>query len=393
MVINYELHFKRLSLSLKILIIIGISFYLVGCSNNSIGNEKQYVKPIEVALLFPSESESYETNKLSNNLIKSARLAAQDLPNQNLILSVYPTSGEKKRAKYAAKTALEAGADIIIGPLFSEETAAVRETLKNTNTKIISLSNDPTVAGDNVFIMGTTLETSANRLIKFALSKGLTRIAIVGPKGKIGSNGIQATKTSIEKQGAIPTTISSYPLNVNGIRESAPQIYEELVNSSSTAVIFTDTPTRGLGFISEQLHQLYDKNNKKLPQFMGLTRWDSSKQILNESSLNEGWFVIPDQRLKKRYQERYKNTFGVTPSEISSLSYDAIALIGTILQKNSLTTKPNKFHREYFLDQNGFVGINGIFRFKSNGVNERSISIAKVDSGTFKIIDEAKKEF
>ena len=392
MSINYEFYFKRLILSLKLLIVIGMFFFLISCSNNSIGNDK-HIKPVEVALLLPSESKSTETNYLSNNLINSARLAARDLTTQNLILSVYPTSGEKKRAKHAAESAVDAGANIIIGPLFSEETAAVRETLKTKNTKIISLSNDPTVAGGNVFIMGTTLETSANRLIKYAVSKGFYRIAIVAPKGKIGFNGLKAAKTAIEKQGLIPTTISSYPLNVNGIKESAPKIFAELINSSSTAVIFTDTPTRGLGFISEQLSQLYDKNNKKLPKFMGLTRWDSSKQILAETSLSNGWFVIPDQRLKKRYQERYQNTFGAKPTEVSSLSYDAVALIGAILQKSSAAITSDKFPRKYFLDQNGFIGINGIFRFKSNGVNERSLSIAEVNSGTFKIIDEARKAF
>ena len=374
------------------MIVIAIFFLLISCSNNSVGNGK-YSKPIEVALLLPSESESTETNNLSNNLINSARLAANDLTTQNLILSVYPTSGEKKRAKHAAKAAVEAGANIIIGPLFSEETAAVRETLKTKNTKIISLSNDPTVAGGNVFIMGTTLETSANRLVKYAVSKGFHRIAVVAPKGKIGFNGLEATKTAIEKQGLIPTAISSYPLNVNGIKKSAPKIFAELLNSGSTAVIFTDTPTRGLGFISEQLNQLYDKNNKKMPKFMGLTRWDSSKQILAETSLNNGWFVVPDQRLKKRYQERYQDTFGTQPTEVSSLSYDAVALIGAILQKSSATITPDKFPRKYFLDQNGFIGINGIFKFKSNGVNERSLSIAEVNSGTFKIIDEARKAF
>ena len=390
---NYEFYFKRLSLTLKILSVIGILIYLNNCSTNSIGNGKQQIKPIEIALLFPSESRSDKTNNLSNNLINSARLAVQDLPNQNLILTVYPTSGEQNRAKLAAKAAFEAGANIVVGPLFSIETAGVRETLKNKNIKIISLSNDPTVAGDNVFIMGTALETSANRLVKFALSKGLDKIAVVGPQGNIGFSGIKATRNAIEKQGLIPTAISSYPLNIGGIRESAPRIYQELISSNATAVIFTDTPTRGLGFISEQLHQLYDKNNKRLPQFMGLTRWDSSKQILHESSLNEGWFVISDQRLKKRYQARYKDTFGSIPSEISSLSYDAIALIGTLLQKNSSSISVHKFPRKYFLDQNGFVGINGIFRFKSNGVIERSLSIAEVESGSFKIIDEARKAF
>ena len=126
---------------------------------------------------------------------------------------------------------------------------------------------------------------------------------------------------------------------------------------------------------------------------MGLTRWDRSQQILHETSLDKGWFVLPDQRFRKKYQERYTETFGINPSDISSLSYDAVALIGAIIQKKGLTSPSNKFHKKMFLDRNGFVGVNGIFRFSNNGTNERSLSVAEVRDGKFAIIDEAKTKF
>ena len=126
---------------------------------------------------------------------------------------------------------------------------------------------------------------------------------------------------------------------------------------------------------------------------MGITRWDSAKQILTESSLDQGWFAIPDQRFKKRYRDRYLKTFNVSPNDLSSLSYDAIALIGVILEKNNSNIMAHKFDKTYFSDQNGFIGINGIFRFDHSGENERALSIAEVDSGKFKIIDQAPKSF
>ena len=126
---------------------------------------------------------------------------------------------------------------------------------------------------------------------------------------------------------------------------------------------------------------------------MGLTRWDNAPSILDESSLNRGWFVVPDQRFKKQYAARYAEAFGTTPSKISSLSYDAIALIGGILTTAGPNTITSEFKQENFTSKNGFVGVNGIFRFDSTGKSDRSLSIAEVFPGDFKIIDNAKKQF
>ena len=387
---------KTLAFSQKILVAIILFGYLSNCIKNSEStgiNFNDEILPTEVALLLPLESQNHQTNTLAIHLINSARLAAEDLKHLNLVLSVYPTSGEEIRAVYAAKTALERGAQIIIGPLFSEETAAVKAALEKEPIKIISLSNDPSVAGKNVFIMGTTLNAKANRLVKFAVSQGLERIAIIGPAGKIGKDGIASSKKAIGNNGAILTTISMYPLNIEGIVEVAPSIYAELIKSNSEAIIFTDAPTRGLGFITEQLDQLFETNNRQKPKFMGLSRWDSTKNMLDESSLNRGWFIVPDQRFKELYATRYAKVFGTNPNGMSALSYDSIALIGGILKKNGSKRTADIFQRARFLDSNGFVGINGIFRFNSAGVNERSLSIAEVKAGNIKIIDSAKKKF
>ncbi len=379
--------------NLKLFLVIGMITFLTGCSNNIIKDETQPRPITKIALLLPLESSSNQTNRLTKHLINAARLAADDLKHLNLTLSVYPTSGEPTRALHAAKAAVEGGAQILVGPLFSQETAAIRASKEIKNIQIISLSNDPNVADKNIFILGTTIQTSADRLVKFAMSKGLHRIAIIGPKGTIGFNGITSAEEAIKKNGAFLTTTALYPLDFREIQKSASTIYKKLINSNSTAIIFTDTPTRGLGFISEQVSQFYDKDNKKKPQFIGLTRWDSSQQILNESSLNKGWFIIPDTRFKKTFQERYIDTFGSKPNEISSLAYDAIALIGAVIKETQSNRSSVKFKRKHFMDPNGFVGVNGIFRFKPDNSAERSLSVAQVKSGNFIVIDHAKSKF
>jgi hypothetical protein len=349
--------------------------------------------PTQIALLLPLESQNKNTNVLANNLKNAARLAAHDLKHLNLILTIYPTSGEPARAAYAAKAAVENGSQIIVGPLLSEETLAVKIALKKDLIKIISLSNDPSLAGNGVFIMGTSFQSVAKRLVTFSQSKGLKRIAIVSPKGPIGINGIEAAKDAIISNGSILSMIATYPLNVSGISELSPTIYENLINSNTDAIIFTDSPTRGLGFITEQISTLFKRNSKNMPQFMGLTRWDSAPSILDEPSLKRGWFVVPDQRFKKRYAARYFKTFGTNTIEISSLAYDAIALIGGVRKLLDPKTETKAFKQEHFTDKNGFIGVNGIFRFNQTGESDRSLSVAEVIPGHFKIIDDAKKQF
>ena len=375
------------------MLVFAIASYFAGCSNNEISRKKKVPHSTKIALLIPLESPSEQTNSLSIDLMNGARLAMQDLTHLNLKLSVFPTSGSPSRALHAAKAAIEDGIEIIVGPLFSRETAALKEGLTTQNFKVISLSNDPSVADRNIFLLGTTSQMRAGKLVEFAMSKGLNRIAVVGPEGKVGINGIEAASHAIKEQGATLSTISLYPLTVNGIRDSAEAIYRDLINSKSTAVILTDSPTKGLGFISEQISQLYDKNNTKKPQFMGITRWDKSQQILNEFSLDKGWFVIPDPQLNDKYQKRYIKTFGSKPNQISSLSYDAIALIGQMIEKKMSGSSYRQFQPKFFLDPDGFEGVNGIFRFTKNGTVERSLSIAEVNSGRYRIIKQAENRF
>jgi ABC-type branched-subunit amino acid transport system substrate-binding protein len=355
--------------------------------------ENNRVSLIEVALLLPLESQNVATNNLAENLMNSARLAVGDLKDVDITLNVYPTSGIPERAAIVAKKAVSNGNKIIIGPLFSAETVAVKKALKDKKIKIISLSNDPSVAGDGVFIMGTTFRTVANRLVKYSVKKNMPLIAIIGPEGTFADTGINSAIEAINSNGGKISTIARYPLTIEGIQKKIPTIYKNIIKYNTDAIIFTDSPTRGLGFVTEQLNQIFEKNEKQPPKFMGLTKWNGARQMLNEPSINKGWFIVPDQRLKTAYVDRYSKTFGVIPNDLSALSYDAIALIGGLFKKLQANKSLGVFDEKNITSRNGFIGINGAFRFNSTGLNERLLAVAEVASGKIKIIDSALSTF
>ena len=160
-----------------------------------------------------------------------------------------------------------------------------------------------------------------------------------------------------------------------------------MVATDTQAIIFTDTPTRGLPFISEQIFRLFENNKKSAPQFLGVTRWDGAKQMLDEQSLDGGWFVIPKQIEKNHFYKRYIEKFGVKPAELSRLSYDAIAIISNLVLKSRKVKTVDPFNHESFTDAEGFVTNNGIIKFDSNGTSVRPLNIVQVVSGRYKIID------
>ena len=98
-------------------------------------------------------------------------------------------------------------------------------------------------------------------------------------------------------------------------------------------------------------------------------------------------------KFREAFEVRYSNKFGVLPSQISALSYDSIALIGSLIQLAKTNQSLDVFATSNFTRNEGFVGVNGVFRFKQDGTNERLLSIAEVDNGSIKIIESAKQSF
>jgi hypothetical protein len=51
------------------------------------------------------------------------------------------------------------------------------------------------------------------------------------------------------------------------------------------------------------------------------------------------------------------------------------------LTRNALTTG------------SGFIGVNGIFRLRADGTNERGLAVAQIQNGTVVVIDAAPRRF
>lgn len=111
-------------------------------------------------------------------------------------------------------------------------------------------------------------------------------------------------------------------------------------------------------------------------QLLGTGLWDDPA-VAKETSLMGGWYAVPPQDQRSNFITRYQQLYGSKPPRIASLAYDAVALSATLADG----TPGKRYTRVAIADPNGFAGIDGIFRFRSDGMTERGLAVMEVSNG------------
>ena len=104
-------------------------------------------------------------------------------------------------------------------------------------------------------------------------------------------------------------------------------------------------------------------------------------------SLVGAWYAASPQNLRARFEKKYAENYGAQPPRLASLAYDASAL-AIILSKQGAG-----FSRAALLNPNGFSGVDGIFRFTGDGLNERGLAVHRISNGAPSIIENAPSSF
>lgn len=348
-------------------------------------------RAVKVGLLVPLGSGNAQTEQLAVSLVNAAKLAQGDLAGTEIELMVFATTGTGEGAAAAAARAIAGGAEILVGPLFSVEVAAVAPLARHAAIPVFAFSNNSAVAGSGTYVLGVTYESVAARLVDFAAARGLRNFAVVHPDGVDGAAGRDSVAAAVKDSGAILAVAASYPSSFDGIGAKIPGIAAQIRAAGANAIVFTDTPTGGLGFAAAGLRGA--GLGASAYQFMGLTRWDASADILAQPSLAGGWYCLPDPGLNQQFSARYQSAYGMPPHDLSGIAYDAIAAVGALLSEARKSSDRVPFAVGKITDPAGFVGVNGIFRLLQDGTNQRGLAIMQVTGGVGIVVDPAPRTF
>lgn len=342
---------------------------------------------VPVALLVPSGSGQASDELLARSLQNAARLAISDLGNVKIDLRVYSTAGQPAQAQAMAIKAVDEGAKIILGPVYAHEANAAGVAVAGRGVNLLSFSNNADIAGGNVFVLGPTFQNTADRLGRYAVRAGKSRVMVVSDQNLAGSAGNTAIQRGVSAAGGQVVASRSYEFSQNGILGAGPGIAAEAKATGAQAIFLTADTAGALPLISQVL-----RDNGVAPPttaFLGLTRWDIPSATLALPGVQGGWFALPDPNLYGQFQTRYQTAFSEQPHPIAGLAYDGIAAIGALVKRGN----SNALGATALTQGSGFVGVSGIFRLKSDGTNERGLAIAAIQNNQLVVLDPAPRSF
>lgn len=381
--------FKRPKSILKGVAAIGFAAALAACEpvTTTSGPKVDTSKPVPVALLVPRSSASAGDAALAQSLENAARLAISDLDGVQIDLRVYDTAGDAATAQTAALNAVGNGAKIILGPVRSGPTNAVGVALAGKGVNVLSFSNNTSIAGGNVFVLGATFQNTANRLASYAARNGKSKIVTVHAQNVAGAAGRDAIARALAASGASNAGSVGYEFSQQGVVAAVDDV-RNAVRSSGADSIFLTADTSGALPLFTQLLPEQGLTTDSV-QYIGLTRWDIPAQTLALPGVQNGWFAMPDPGLNGQYRDRFGAAYGTSPHPISGLAYDGIAAIGALVKQG----KSDALTSTALTQGAGFTGVNGIFRLRADGTNQRGLAVATIRDKQVVIIDPAPRSF
>jgi len=359
---------------------------LTGVGGNT-GQQIDASRAVPVALLVPGGSGRSGDDLIARSLENAARLAIADLGDVEIDLRVYNTGGNAATAGRQAQAAVDAGAKIILGPVYSEAANAAGVAVADDNVNVLAFSNNTDIAGGNVFVLGPTFQNTANRLVSYARRQGKGRIFTVHARSVAEEIGREAIASAIRQNGGTNVGTASFELSQQGVVGAVPNIVSQVEASGADAVFFTSTNDGAMPFLAQLLPEA--GLSPSATQFIGLGRLDIPPEALTQPGLQGSWFAIPDRQLNANFNNRYQSRYGAPPHPIAGLAYDGIAAIGALVDRRG----NDALTRSALTQNSGFGGTGGIFRFRNDGTNQRGLAVAQIRNNQVIVIDPAPRNF
>ena len=417
----------------NIILLLVIPFFIYGCetvtyeSNSSLKNKLEpnilnsevKIKPndteVKIGILLPL---SGKNSQIGKSLLKAAKLSLNKTKNKNIQLFIKNTENSNSNIISSYYDLIDEKVDIILGPLLSKNIKIINPVSEDENILIITFSNNSEIKNDSTFISGLTPEDEIREVINYVMSKGSKKFGLIFPYNEYGLRSKKLIQDLVSKKNGeisefvfynskkpdfyeVSKKIANYEQrklklekkleelkNTNTV--AAEKKYKKLKNQDTLGELEFDALFIGaenIKYISmlASILPYYDVDPKKVV-YIGNSLW-ANNVALKEPALENG--IFPNFAKKKfgNFELEYSEAFNEKPHQIAYLAFDLIGLISNLQKKNK------KINISNITANNGFIGTNGLFRFKSDGSIQRSLSIFQIKNQNLIEIKKANLNF
>ena len=326
-----------------------------------------------IALIIPL---SGPDGGIGTSIMNAANLALLDTAANDLRLTTIDSS--QIGAAAAAERAIAGGAELILGPLLSDDVRAIAPVARRARVPVIAFSNDTGVAGNGVYILGITPAQSIDRVVRYTRAQGAARYGALVPTGLYGQRASQALIGSLRaSQGALVAmqTYDRAPAAVRGaaIALNARANYDAVLIADSGRTAASAAPVIEAG-----------------PRLIGTELWANDRDLGQVKRMRGALYAAPPEARFGQLVTRYRARYGKTPYRLGSLGYDAVLL--TVRAARSWPVG-RPFPAKALMDRDGFAGVDGIFRFGKDGSAERALEVRQVTEKGTAVVSPAPSGF
>lgn len=326
-----------------------------------------------VALIVPLTGEDAP---IGTSISNAAKLALLDSASQSIDLNVYDST--QGGAAAVTQRAITEGNRLILGPLLAEDVRAAGAVARQAHVPLIAFSNDESVAGDGVYILGLTPRQSIGRVVGFATARGAKRFGALVPTGVYGQRATQALAGALQGSAGSLGATETFSRSAASVRTAANALNAK---GHFDAVLIAD---------SSRIAASAATAIKAGPRLLGTELWANDRAIGVSARMRGSWYAAaPDARFDQLVT-RYRARYGKVPYRLGSLGYDAVLL--TVRAARSWPVG-RPFPQRVLTEKDGFAGVDGAFRFGRDGVAERSLEVREVTAGGTKVVSPAATAF
>ncbi len=355
----------------------------------------------KVAILLPLTGSRAD---IGQPMLQAAQLALASPGSPPLIPG--DTGGTPQGAAAAVRTALAAGATMILGPLTAPEVAAASPAARSANVPMLAFSNNSAVAAPGVWVLGITPGQQVRRLVSATQQVGKSNLAALLPDNDFGRAMASALSQAATVDGLAPPNIQFHAQGMAAIDQSvralsdydarwAPiQAQINAARAEGTAagrqqaaqLAHTSLPPPTFNVLlladtGEALSELasvlpYYFVTPPAVQVIGPSLWSDPRS--GASELRGAWYAAPDPAARAALVQAFTARYGAPPPGPADLAFDAASIARVV----STGVGPLN-------NASGFTGADGWLALLPDGGVRRGLAVFQIEAGGPQMIQPA----
>ncbi len=320
---------------------------------------------------------------VANALKNAAEMALAEFQGANIRLVIKDDKGTPEGARAAAQEALAEGAEIVLGPLFAPTVQAAASVVRPAGRPMIAFSSDASVAAPGVYLMAFLAEGDVTRVVSYAAQQGRRSAAALIPDTPYGRVVEGAFQQVCAQRGVRVVGLERFALDQDQMQAAVGRLAPTF---GQIDLVFLPETADTLPAVGQALQSAGMNFGRVKPIGTGI--WNDARAF-RVTQLQGGWFAAPDTAGFNAFAQRYQQRFSAAPTRTATLSYTAVTLVAALARQQGSA----RFSEQALTNSSGFEGVDGLFRFRPDGLIDRGLAVLELRNGQAVTVSAAPREF